>query len=228
MSDVSPKITPKAVYSAYRDDQKQGPLHRPLFLARALAIVVACLGAIPTGYNVYMSWAHGIPYAQVGHRLEQYDLWVKNFDCKIDYRTVPASQSTKVDVGACPRSGDIALKLTTSDGKSSYEWIAFNQLQQAAKQASLLSLFVTEALADEVSMDAKPKASGIRVAQSAPPPPAGAALQVRCEAMPAPGQIMRIVGEAGKCFRENISAIKGRVEKREEVPCSTLCTPAKG
>lgn len=225
MFSIMSDLTPKAVYSAYREDQKQGPLHRPLLLARVLAIAVACLGAIPTGYNLYQSWVHGIPYSQVSHRLEQYELWVKNFDCKIDYRTVPASQGTKVDVGACPKSGDIALKLTTADGKSSYEWIAYNQLQQATKTASLLSLFVTEAMAGEPL----PAPGPAKLAQSTlpPPPPVGAALQVRCEAMPVPGQILRIVGEAGKCYREHISAIKGKVEKREEVPCSTICTPAK-
>ena len=225
MSDLSPK----AVYSAYRDDQKSGPLHGPLFVARILAIVVACLGAIPTGYNLYLSWMHGIPYAQVGHRLEQYELWVKNFDCKIDYRTVPANQGgTKVDVGACPKSGDIALKLTTANGKSSYEWIAYNQLEQATKSASVLSLFVTEALADEAPADSPSTAKQFAQTALPPPPAVGAALQVRCEAMPAPGQIVRIVGEAGKCFREHISAMKGKVERREEVPCASQCVPAKG
>ena len=221
MSDLSPK----AVYTAYKEDQKAGPLHRPLFVARILAIIVAVLGAIPTGYNLYLSWAHGIPYSQVSHRLDQYALWVKNFECKIDYRTVPAVQGgTKVDVGACPKSGDIALKLTTADGKSSYEWIAYDQLEAATKTASILSLFVTEAYAEEA-----PKTAGtsgqpaMRMAQSTAP--AGGALQVRCESMPKPGQIVRIVGEAGKCYREQISAMKGRVEKREEVPCATQCAP---
>ncbi len=218
-------LTPKNVYQAYRDDQKAGPLHRPLFVARMLAIVVACLGAIPTGYNLYMSYAHGIPYAQVGHRLAQYDLWVKNFECKIDYRAVPAGQGgTKVDVGACPKSGDIALKLTTANGKSTYEWIAFNDLEAATKTTSLLSLFVTEAQAEEA-----PQADGtarppLRLAQSSP----SGGMAVRCETMAAPGQIVRIVGEGAKCFRESISALKGRVEKREEVPCTTQCTPGKG
>ena len=218
-------LSPKSVYTAYRDDQKSGPLHRPLFLARMLAIVVACLGAIPTGYNLYMSWAHGIPYTQVSHRLEQYDLWVKNFECKIDYKAVPAGQGgTKVDVGACPKSGDIALKLTTSEGKTTYEWIAFNQLQQATKTASLLSLFATEALAEEPLRADGASAPLQRLAQSSP----SGGMQVRCEVMPAPGQIVRIVGEGGKCFREHISALKGRVEKREEVACTTQCAPGKG
>ena len=215
MSDLNPK----AVYQAYKDDSKTGPLHRPLLLARILAISVACLGAIPTGYNLYMSYAHGIPYTQVSHRLEQYDLWVKNFECKIDYRTVSAGQGTKVDVGACPTSNDIALKLTTSTGKSSYEWIAFNQLEKATSQASLLSLIVTPAQAEEL-------VGQTQVAQAAPS--AGGAMQVHCTTPPSNGRVIRIVGEGGKCYREHIQAIQGRMEKREEVPCNTQCTPGKG
>lgn len=218
-------LTPKSVYNAYREDQKSGPLHRPLFVARILAIAVACLGAIPTGYNLYMSFMHGIPYSQVSHRLEQYDLWVKNFDCKIDYRTVSAGdKGTRVDVGACPKSNDIALKLTTQDGKSTYEWIAYNQLEQASKLSSIFSLFVSEAQAEEA-----PKADAaaqplVRMAQSAPGP-----MQVRCEAMVQPGQVIRIVAEGGKCYREHISAMRGKLDKREEVPCNTQCPPrAKG
>lgn len=218
-------LTPKAVYTAYREDQKSGPLHRPLFVARILAIAVACLGAIPTGYNLYMSFAHGIPYSQVSHRLEQYNLWVKNFDCKIDYRTVSAGdKGTRVDVGACPKSNDIALKLTTTDGKSTYEWIAYDQLEQATKLTSVMSFFVTPALADETpKADVATGQPMTKIAQAASTP-----MQVRCEAMTHPGRVIRIVSEGGKCYREHISAMRGTLDKREEVPCNTQCTPAKG
>ena len=239
MSDLNPK----AIYKAYSDDQKQGPLARPLFLARMLAITVAVMGAIPTGYNYYMSWQHGIPYNEVSHRLAQYDLWVKNFECKIDYRTVGAGQGMKIDVGACPTTKDIALKVTTPSGKASYEWIAFEQLEKSTKTASVMSLFVTEALADEAPKgDLKPtfsppsarqvpqtgtplvsrSASGaIQFAQAATPAPG---LQVVCQAMPEKGKIIRIVNEGGKCFREHFSAFQGKVDKREEVQCNTSCS----
>ena len=236
MSDLNPK----AVYQAYTEDQKQGPLARPLFLARMLAIAVAVLGAIPTGYNYYMSWQHGIPYSQVSHRLAQYDLWVKNFECKIDYRSVGAGQGMKVDVGACPTTKDIALKVTTPSGKASYEWIAFEQLEQATKSASLLSLFVTEAFADEAPKgDLKPTPNvpaaqgstvtrlpmgGVQFAQAA----TGGGLQVLCQVMPEKGKVIRVVNEGGKCYREHFSAFQGKVEKREEVQCNTPCTGGKG
>jgi hypothetical protein len=231
MSDLNPKV----VYQAYRDDQKVGPLARPLFLARMLAIAVAILGAVPTGYNLYMSYMHGIPYSQVSHRLEQYDLWVKNFECKIDYRSVGAGQGTKIDVGACPKSGDIALKVTTPSGKAAYEWIAFEQLEKATKSASLLSLIATEAFADEGpkgpqqgrSTQTVVPAAG-SVIQFAQATGGSGQLQVLCQVMPEKGKVIRVVNEGGKCYREHFSAFQGKVEKREEVQCNTPCTGGKG
>jgi hypothetical protein len=220
MSDINPK----EIYKAYREDQKVGPLARPLFLARILAIAVACLGAIPTGYNLYQSWAHGIPYSQVSHRLEQYQIWTKNIDCKIDYRQVGTGKGTKVDVGACPSSGDIALKLTTAAGKSSYEWIEFNQLEKATSQASLWNALISSAHAEDAPVDdAQSKAlptTRLQFAQAG-----GAGMQVKCEAI-VKGKIIRVVNDAGKCFREHIAPMQGRLEKREEVPCTTTCTAA--
>jgi hypothetical protein len=231
MSDLNPKV----VYQAYKEDQKVGPLARPLFLARMLAIAVAVLGAVPTGYNLYMSYMHGIPYHQVSHRLEQYELLVKNFDCKIDYRSVTAGQGTRVDVGACPKSGDIQLKLTTPSGKAAYEWIAFQQLEQATKSASWISLIATEALADEApkgpqvgqNMQTVVKTAG-GVVQFAQASGSGGQLQVVCQVMPEKGKVIRIVNEGGKCYRENVNAFQGKVEKREEVQCNTPCTGGKG
>jgi hypothetical protein len=230
MSDMNPK----AVYQAYKDDQKVGPLARPLFLARMLAIAVAVLGAIPTGYNFYMSYMHGIPYSQVSHRLEQYELLVKNFDCKIDYRSVSAGQGTRVDVGACQKSGDIQLKVTTPSGKAAYEWIAFSQLEQATKSASWLSLIATEAFADEApkgpqigqNMQTVVKSAGgaVQFAQAT----GGGQMQVVCQVMPEKGKVVRIVNEGGKCYRENVNAFQGKVEKREEVQCNTPCGSGKG
>jgi hypothetical protein len=230
MSDMHPK----AVYKAYVDDQKVGPLARPLFVARMLAIAVAILGAVPTGYNLYLSYMHGIPYSQVSHRLEQYELLVKNFDCKIDYRSVSAGQGTRVDVGACPKSGDIQLKVTTPSGKAAYEWIAFQQLEQATKSASWLSLIATEALADEAPKGPQPGRSMqtvvpavgavVQFAQAT----GGGQMQVVCQVMPEKGKVVRIVSEGGKCFREHVNAFQGKVDKREEVQCNTPCGSGKG
>ena len=224
----------KAVLSAMSEDAKKGPLAKPLLVARAIAITAAVAGAFPTAQNVYHSWKHDIPYAQVSHRLGQYDLWVKNFECKIEYKAISTAQGTKVDAGACPKSGDIAIKLTASNGKSAYEWIAAEQLQKSsvAAASALMSLIVTPAVAEEL-----PKAGAVAAAPAPVLPAASPArniqlsqssIQVVCQSMQSKSQIIRIVNEGGKCYREAFSPFVGKVDKREEVPCNTACpAPAK-
>ena len=97
-----------------------------------LAISVAA--AIPTARNLFYSWRDGIPFSQVSHRLEQYDLWVKNLDCKIAFKAISTANGNKVDVGACQKTGDIAIKITSTKGRSAYEWIAFDQLESRRRK----------------------------------------------------------------------------------------------
>ncbi len=116
------------------DQAPTGPTSRVVSLLKTAALVVSILAAIPTAITVYHAWQYKVPFTQVSHRLAQYDLWVKNLDCKIDYKALATAQGTKVDVGACPATGDIAIKISAQDGKSTYEWIAYNQLQKPGEQ----------------------------------------------------------------------------------------------
>ena len=221
----------QAVMSTMQEDSKAGPLAKPLLIARIIAITVAVGGSIPTATNLYHSWAHGIPYSEVSHRLSQYDLWVKNFECKIDYRSLTTAQGTKLDAGACPKSGDVALKVTTPTGGAAYEWIAFDKLQKASqKTASVWSLLVSEAMAADGPSTGQP--ADARTANSRAQPGqvqlAQAGIQVVCQTLQSKSQIIRIVNDGGKCYRETISPFQGKVEKRDEVPCNTTCPPAKG
>jgi hypothetical protein len=56
---------------------------------------------------------------------------------------------------------------------------------------------------------------------------AQAPMEVVCQALVSKMQLVRIVKEGGKCFRETMSPVRGSVDKREEVPCETKC-PAAG
>jgi hypothetical protein len=204
-----------------------GPLNRTFLAVRVVAIGAALAGALPTAMNLYQSWTHGIPYSEVSHRLSQYDLWVKNFECKIDYRALNTSPGTRVDVGACPKSGDIAIKISAQSGKATYEWIPFDKLQKT--QASLwpVEFLVGTAhagqpglaeLAPAVTPQPRPASPFQHLAQ------AQTGMQVVCEALQGK-TVVRVVSDAGKCFREIISPYQGKVEKREEVPCATTCKP---
>ncbi len=191
-----------------------GPLQRYVPAMKTAALVVTILGAIPTAITAYNAWSFGVPFRQVPHRLAQYDLWVKNLDCKIDYKVLNTAQGTKVDVGACSKSGDIAIKISAADGKTSYEWIAYNELQKPGQPASslgLLGMLVGNANAEEQP------AKRVRVAEGG--------MQVVCQALDGK-RIVRIVSEGGKCYREVVSPLAGTVEKREDVPCNTQCPGA--
>ncbi len=183
---------------------------------------VSVAAAIPTAQNLYYSWKHDVPFTEVSHRLTQYNLWMKNLDCKINYRTLSAAGGTKVDVGTCPSSGDIAIKVSGANGQSNYEWIAFDKLPKPAvptKAASLMDYIISTAVAAELAAP-QSRAAGdgqLIVAQ--------ANLETVCQAK-VKDQIVRVVKDGAKCFKETVSPFKGTVEKREEVPCNTQCTPA--
>jgi len=183
----------------------------PLIRAGVLAVSVAA--AIPTAHNLYYSFAHGIPYKEVPHRLAQYDLWMKNLDCKVDYKQIATAAGTKVDVGACEASRDIAIKVSSDAGHTTYEWIAFDQLQKPTA-TSLLGLVVPAAYAGDAKAAAPSVPGVLKVAETG--------LQVVCQAKSG-NNVIRIVQEGSRCFREVVSLFRGTTEKRAEVPCTTTC-----
>ncbi len=178
---------------------------------KTAALIVTLLGAIPTAVTAYNAYRFGVPFSQVSERLAQYDLWVKNLDCKIDYKAISTAQGTKIDAGACAKTGDIALKISTSDGKSAYQWIAYNELHkpgEAPASAGILDILIGAARADTPERP-------VRLAQGA--------LEVKCESLQSPTKLVRIVKEGGKCYREVMSPVRGTVDSREEVSCDTTC-----
>lgn len=195
-------------------------VNRAMELAKIGVLVVSVAAAIPTAQNLYYAWKTGVPFNQVQHRLTQAQLWEKNFDCKIDYRALSTSAASKVEVGSCTKTGDISIRVS-SNGRTNYEWIAFENLPKPATQsAGFLDLFIASAYADELPQ--RPAQSG---AAAAPVVVAQAGAEIVCQTKNK-DMVVRIVKDAGKCFRETMSLFKGTVEKREEVPCTTQCAPA--
>jgi hypothetical protein len=187
-----------------------GDYDRMISFLKNLALVVTIVGAVPTAITAYHAYTFGVPFSQVPQRLAQYDLWVKNIDCQIEYKALATAEGTRVDVGACPKTGDIALKLSSTDGKAAYQWIAYNELQKPGeepKSTGILDLLISSARADQST----PKP--FQVAQG---------LEVVCQAIKG-NSVVRVVKEGGKCFKEIFSPIKGAVEKRDEVVCTTPC-----
>ena len=181
-------------------------------LIKVAVIAIPVIGATPTALNIYHAWKHGIPYSQVSHRLQQYELWVKNGGCAIEYSEINTSRDAKVKIGACPTTGDISIQVLLAAGQSIFEWIDFRELQHNNTAQSVL---MTPAFAAEAST----ALAGTRLAE--------AGSRVVCQGWENKTQVVRVINEGGRCFKETIAAYSGRADKRVEVPCTTSCPQQK-
>ncbi len=185
------------------------PVNRTLSWLKLLVLAVSVAAAIPTARNLYFSWKNDVPFNQVDHRLAQADLFEKNFDCKIDYRSLSITGTEKIDVGTCKKTGDISIRVS-GNNQTNYEWIAFDRLPKPkSKTASVADLIISQAFADEAARNDKP----FDVAQDA---------SVLCQAKSG-DNIIRVVQSGSQCTRETVSIFRGSVEKSENVPCDTAC-----
>lgn len=192
----------------------------PFLQMGVLAVSVAA--AIPTAQNLYYSWKHGIPFNQVSHKLTQYELWMKNLECKIEYRALSTASGGRVDVGACSKTGDIAIRVAGAGGEMHYEWIAFETLKKTSHAAAgFMDLLFPSAHADT-------RIEPQRAAAREPSLPDGAfrvaqaGLEVMCQKRSG-DKIVRVIKDGGKCFRETVSPLRGSVDRREEVSCDSGC-----
>ncbi len=190
-----------------------GPLSRIAPMLKMAALAVTVFGAIPTAMTAYHAWQYKVPFSQVSHRLDQYEIWERNIDCNIDYKALSTALGTRVDVGACSKTSDISLKVSAPDGKATYEWIAYNQLRKPGEQppSGLFDLLIGVA-------HAQGSARPVTMAQTA--------MEVVCQSLISKQELVRVVREDGKCFRETMSPVRGTIDKREEVPCDAKCPGA--
>jgi hypothetical protein len=181
-------------------------------------LAVSVAAAVPTARDLYFSWKNGIPYNQVQHRLTQASLLEKNFDCRIDYRTLATVANGRVDVGSCAKTGDISIKVSGKNGQVNYEWIAFDKLPKAAGQtAGLMDLLISSANAATLPGTAMPSSGSsgvVRVADEV--------VEVMCQ-VKQKDLIIRVVKDKGKCVKESVSLFRGSVEKREDIACEKAC-----
>jgi hypothetical protein len=192
-----------------------GMLGRITPLVKIAVLTVTVIGAVPTVLTAYNAWQYKIPFSEVSHRLGQYDILARNIGCTIDYKAIATSDGMKVDVGACPATRDISLKVSTPGGASSYEWIAYSQLRKPgeAPPSGIMNLLFGVAHAADA-----PQSTPLRMAQ--------AGMEVKCQSLISKLELVRVVKEAGKCYRETISPVRGSVDERKEVPCDIQCPSA--
>ncbi len=185
-------------------------------LTRVIAIGIPLIGAIPTATNIYYGLKYDIPWWEVPHQAEQAKLWAKNAECRPHYRALSTGTDTVVYVASCPTTHDISLKISVPGRDSVYEWIAFSSLRKPGETPSFWNRLIP--IAHAAAEGAQDPRNAMRLAQ--------ATSQVVCQSRVG-AKIVRIIREGNRCFRETFSPYKGRVEKREEVPCTTSC-PAPG
>ncbi|MGQ0457540.1 MAG: hypothetical protein ACT4OU_10810 [Hyphomicrobium sp.] len=189
------------------------PVNHTMTLIKFAVFAVSVAAAVPTARDLYYSWQTGVPYTQVGHRLSQADLLEKNFGCDIKYTTISNASGARVEVGSCPKSGDIAIRVTRGKNDTNLEWIAFDQLPKpGTSTASVLDLFISKAVADERLAETAP--GTVRVAQ--------ATVEVLCQGKQK-DMLVRVTRENGKCKQESVSIFKGTVEQSIDVPCDKAC-----
>ncbi|MFT3730344.1 MAG: hypothetical protein QM780_02810 [Hyphomicrobium sp.] len=185
------------------------PVNRTMSVIKLLVLAVSVAAAVPTARNLYFSWKNDVPFNQVDHRLAQADLFEKNFDCKIDYRSLAITGAEKIDVGTCKKTGDISIRVS-GNGQTNYEWIAFDRLPKPkTKTAGLIDFIVSRALADEAVRTDVP----FEVAQDS---------TVLCQAKSG-DNIIRVVQTGGQCVQETVSMFRGSVDKSQPVPCDKAC-----
>jgi hypothetical protein len=183
-------------------------------LARLVGVGVSVIGAIPTAINVYYGWQYDISPWEVQHKLSQGALFERNFGCApdIEYQKLNTGHGTRVDAGACPKTGDIAIRVAAETGEPVLEWISYEKLRKPGASPSFFEFILPRVRAEGATVG--PAAVGLRLAQ--------AGIRVVCQVKSA-GKIVQIVNDGGRCYRETFSPVVGRVEKREEVPCGTPC-----
>lgn len=190
------------------------PLNRSLSVIKLLVLAVSVAAAIPTARNLYFAWKNDVPFSQVDHRLAQAALLEKNFDCKIDYRSLVTQGTARVEVGSCAKTGDISIRVKGPSNQVNYEWIAFDRLPKpmSTNTASVLDLMVTRAVAAEsaprLALD-----ESFDMAQD---------MSVLCQAKSG-DNVIRVVQSGGKCVQETVSIFRGSVEKSQPVPCDKAC-----
>jgi len=174
------------------------------------AVFGVLLGAIPTGINIYKSFKYGIEVSAVAHAEEQKKLWIKNLHCvqSLSYHAVETESGSTVQFGAC-KNGDVLIEVIPKDKASSVaQWVSINRVQTSN---ALNSLLVSTAYA------AQGGASSFKMA---------AATKTMCAKAGADGQtLIKILNAGGKCTRQIVKLIGGKIIKSDPVACNSKCTP---
>lgn len=148
---------------------------------------------------------------------QQQQLQQKNLVCALGMtrRAASADHETTIRYGVCDNN-DVLVEVYPKAKPAFQQWISPENILGEARQAKTTGLFPA-AYAAALAQTQSPGASAIPVQME---------LKTLCQKwVPESRQVrmVRVTNEGGKCFRERINVLSGRVEVREQVPCDTKC-----
>ena len=195
------------------DGQSGARFWRPAALA---GIIFGAIGFYDPAKDIYdkifdpdYKEVESVALAKQQQRLQQ-----KNLLCALGMtrRAFETDQQTTIRYGVCENK-DVLVEVYPLDKPAFQQWISpENVLSETQKAAGLFSS------AFAAAFEGRPAAQSPKLAQTE--------LKTLCQKWQDSARqvrMVRVTNEGGKCFRERINVLSGRVEVREEVPCNTPC-----
>lgn len=161
------------------------------------------------------SEVESVALAQQQQRLQQ-----KNLLCAVSMtrHAVETDNDTSIRYGVCANN-DVLVEVYPASKPAFQQWLSPENIvgMAGAKTSSLFPSAIAATLGIAPGGHGAPALIGT---------PAQMTLKTMCQAWENPARqvrLVRVTNEGGKCFRERINVLSGRVELREQVPCETTC-----
>lgn len=151
---------------------------------------------------------------------QQQRLQHKNLVCAINMirRAVQTDFQTTLRYGVC-ENNDVLVEVYPQTKPAFQQWLSPENLRLDAKSGTSSQLF-----APAMAAVAGLAAPGAALGETATP--VQMELKTLCQAWQDSARqvkMVRVTDEGGKCFRERINVLSGRIEIREEVACTAKC-----
>jgi hypothetical protein len=149
---------------------------------------------------------------------QQQHLQQKNLECFVSMtrRAVPTATGT-LRYGSCPNA-DVLVEVYPENKPAFMQWLTPENLTGSTDKTKTSS-WIGSAFAAAAIPPLGSGASGLTPAQMTETK----TLCAVWDKLHPKEKMVRITSEGGKCYRERINVLSGRVELREPVPCETKC-----
>ena len=167
-------------------------------------VATSIIGAIPTYVETLRAKSLNVAFGESKNAKEQDDVWRTNLACaSAPLDPFVNAHNVKVDATIC-KSGDVLVKFFSPDGKTSYKWVAVNNVIKEDVNAGLISAAYASSTQQPILLALNGN--------------------VICQRYLEPGRVLRRTSVNGRgCFDEIVNTYTGRVESTSPAPCSPEC-----